>query len=77
MESYRAETSEMSEIRGLTDLVLKKKYKNQEVLNITLNDKMKSRLSKGKSYEIIFPTRQEWKNERCTQNHEYRWFKNY
>ena len=50
---------------------MKEKYKNQEVLNITLNDKMKSRLSKSKSYEIIFPTREEWMNERCmTQNHE-------
>ena len=67
MESYRAETSKILEIRGLTDLVLKKKYKNQEVLNITFNDKMKSHLSKGKSYEIIFPTRKEWMNEK---NHE-------
>ena len=49
MENYRAETSEIPEIRRLTDLVLKENYKNQEVLNITFNDKMKSRLSKGKS----------------------------
>ena len=64
-ENYRAKTSEIPEIRRLTDLVLNEKYKNQEVLNIMFNHKLKSRLSKGKFYELIFPTREEW-NERCS-----------
>ena len=42
---------------------------------MTFTDKMKSRHSKGKSYEIIFPTRQEWMNERrITDDHKIIWF---
>ena len=63
IENYRAETSELPEIRRLADSIVKKMGEEScELLKVLLTDQMKSRIIGNKKYSIKIPDREYWKN---------------
>ena len=75
MENYRADISEMYEVRKLVDTNLKRLYIDNLVLNITVSDQMKVKYNIEKNYEIQIPSREEWiNNEDITKKYEAVWY---